>query len=195
LSGAAVIAWRSGLPDVLWIRLGSVAAIFIIGLALLRFQRADRLGHLTIPLLAVTAFGIWATVPDTEEARVLLGVLVLMGLVAWPWRLSSVSPAGAFALAGLLVWIGAVGGAAREGSIIGAWGSVGLVLLGSLPSFSIRVVLHPFRAVAIHSGLVFLMSRIAGFQESAFVAAMIALPALAVAAIIPFLGSSATEES
>jgi hypothetical protein len=178
LIGAAVIAWRGGLPDILWIRFGSVAAIFIIGIALMRFQRTDGLGHLTVPLLAITSVGIWATVPDTEEARVLLGVLVLMGLVAWPWRLASVGAAGAFALAGLLVWIAAVGGAAREGSIIGAWASTGLILWATVPRLAAR--LRPIGAVLVHVVLVLVSARVAGLNESAPVAALIALPVAAV---------------
>ncbi len=172
--GAVLVIWRGGLADVLWIRFAAVVAILVIGAALLGFSRQARTEALVVPLLAITLFGIWATVPDTEAARIPLGVLVPMGLLAWPWRQSSVGSTGAFALAGVIVWITVLGGEAREGSIIGAWASAGALLSGLIPRFETQ--LRTPAILTIQAGVVFLTARVAGFQEGAPIALVLAVP-------------------
>jgi hypothetical protein len=172
--GSVLVVWRGGLADVQWIRFGAIFAIIAIGLALLSFARQAQVGSLVVPLLAITMFGVWATVPDTEAARIPLGMLVPLGLVAWPWRLSSLGTTGAFAIAGIIVWIAVIGGAAREGSIIGAWASAGVLLGGLIPRFETR--LRAPAILTIHAGVVYLTARVAGFQEGAPLALMLAVP-------------------
>ncbi len=174
VAGASIAAWRGGLTDILWIRLGVVVAILLIGMGILRFARQSQLSGLTVPLFAITVFGIWATVPDTEAARIPLGVMAVMGLVAWPWRFASIGDAGAFALAGMIVWVAALGGEAREGSIIGAWASAGVLLTGLLPHVAPR--LGRWAVLALQGVVVFWTARIAGFRDDAIPAFVLALP-------------------
>jgi hypothetical protein len=192
--GAAVLAWESGLAETLWIRVGAVVAIVTIGTALLRFERIDGLGRFAVPLLAITALGIWATVPDTEEARGLLGILVLLTVVAQPWSLSSVGPSGAFAVAGVFVWVGAVGGFGRDGSIVGAWAAIGLLGLAWPELEAPLARLRPWTILLLQVAVVSIMSRIAGLRDSALEAAAISLPALVAIAWLLRVRSGAPTE-
>jgi hypothetical protein len=86
--------------------------------------------------LAVTAAGIWATVPDVEAALVLLGAALPMALLGWPLFLARRAPtrpppafgvAGSLAVAGVLVWAVASGGTGRPGSLVGGLACLGLL--------------------------------------------------------------------
>ena len=55
-------------------------------------------------LFAVTLAGVWVTVPDTEEALVLLGALTIPTLVAFI-PTGAARPIGAHALSGLMIWV------------------------------------------------------------------------------------------
>jgi dTDP-4-dehydrorhamnose 3,5-epimerase len=117
-------------------------------------------------LFLITAFGIWATVPDTHGARVLLGAAVPLALGTTHLVGARLTSAGAFALAGLVVWIGATGGEARPASIIGAWASLGLLLI--LPIAMGRLRSYRVAFLLIGQGLfVFVTARIIGFGDDA----------------------------
>lgn len=82
----------------------------------------------TPALLALTAAGVFAAVPDTEEAAVLLGATVPMALLGWPLRLVTLGPAGAGGATALLAWVVAVGGRGRTPSIVGGLACLGLLV-------------------------------------------------------------------
>ena len=67
-------------------------------------------------LLPVSLLGVYATVPDTEMALVALGAALPLSLLGWPVALASWGRAGAWAVAGSLVWVTASGGVGRASS-------------------------------------------------------------------------------
>jgi hypothetical protein len=80
-------------------------------------------------LLAVSMLGIYATVPDTEQALVLLGLALPLALTFWPWPVASLGVAGSLATTGLVVWTISAGGAGRTSSIIGGLACLGVLVL------------------------------------------------------------------
>ena len=110
-------------------------AVAAVAAALAAFDRRWRRPRLAPALLAVTAAGIWATVPDTEAALVLLGATVAMTLLGWPSPLAgrAAGPppgygvAGSVAVAAVLVWAVATGGTPRPGSVVGSLACLGLL--------------------------------------------------------------------
>lgn len=83
---------------------------------------------LTPVLYAAAAAGVFAAVPDTEQAAALLGASLPLALLGWPFGAGRLGPPGAGAATALLVWVAAVGGRGREASIIGAVGCLGLLV-------------------------------------------------------------------
>ena len=78
-----------------------------------------------LTLIGVSAFGVYATVPDTEVVAALVGVSLPLLVLGWPMRLATLGRAGAAATVVLLVWAGAVGGGGRPASIIAVVGASG----------------------------------------------------------------------
>jgi hypothetical protein len=137
-----------------------------------------RLPLLTFGLFAISALGVYATVPDTEQARVLVGALLPFAVVAL--AASRVSePAGPTAVAALLAWAALVGGVGRPGSVVGALGCFGVLALGPLTTRGGAV-----RLVVVHVGVVLLASRVAGLRQSAWTALVILVPVIVLAAIV-----------
>jgi hypothetical protein len=119
-------------PGMPWPLLAVLTAAVAVALA--AFDRRWRRLGLLPALLAVTAAGVWATVPDVEAALVLLGAAIPMTLLGWP--LTGRMPgrpgpafgvAGSVAVAAALVWAIASGGADRPGSLVGGLACLGLL--------------------------------------------------------------------
>jgi hypothetical protein len=175
-----------------WPALAAVAAAVAVALA--AFDRRWRDLGLVPALLAVTAAGIWACVPDVEGALVLLGAALSLTLLGWPSPLAARRPglagfgvAGSAAVAAVLVWVVATGGAGRPGSVVGGLACLGLLLVE--PAVRLldprrRSPLDPvegrpglaWAALAAQLVLVGFASRVAGRPEQA--AAALALAAL-----------------
>lgn len=79
-------------------------------------------------LFAVTAFGVYLAVPDTELARVMLGASLPFILLSVPKPVCPLGPAGSAALAGLFVWVVVVGGRGRPGSVVGGLATIGILV-------------------------------------------------------------------
>ncbi|HEV7524752.1 MAG TPA: hypothetical protein VGP92_07295 [Acidimicrobiia bacterium] len=79
-------------------------------------------------LFAVAAGGVYLAVPDTELARVMLGVAVPFILLSVPSPLCSFGSAGSTALAGLFTWVVVVGGRGRPGSVVGGLAIIGILV-------------------------------------------------------------------
>lgn len=175
-AGAFVVALGSGIDTVWWIHAGSL--LFIISAGWMIERVDDHAGQSGIPVLmaAGTVFGVWATVPDTEVARILMGAVTATIIAGWPLRKARIGAGGAYAIAALLAWAVAIGGEARAGSIIGGWATVGAFTAALLGS-SVRRIL-PVGLFTLHAGSVLVASRIVGPQESPYVALAIAAPAL-----------------
>lgn len=112
--------------------LAAIAAA--VAAVLAAFDRRWRGLGLLPALLAVTAAGIWACVPDVEGPLVLLGAVLPLTLLGRPGPLASRWPgavgfgvAGSAAVAAVVVWVVATGGAGRPGSVVGGLACLGLL--------------------------------------------------------------------
>jgi hypothetical protein len=112
------------------------AATAVVAAALAAFDR--RWGRLGLPpaLVAVTAAGIWACVPDVEGPLVLLGAALPIALLGRPGPpavrrppAAAVGVAVSVAVAAVVVWVVATGGAGRPGSVVGGLACLGLLLV------------------------------------------------------------------
>jgi hypothetical protein len=174
-AGAAGIVAATDPPAALALPLPAVAVAAVVAGALLAdFDRRWRRHGLAPLLLAISAAGIYATVPDVEAPLVVLGASLPMALLGWPgplapaglpapWRRPpaprvagaaapatpppSVGVVGAVAVAGLLAWTVAAGGAGRPGSVVG-----GLLCLGVLVVEPLARLLDPRRRSALARG-------------------------------------------
>ncbi len=183
-AGAIVIVWRGGLPDIGWVTVLAPVLILAGGAAVAAWS--TRLPQEVLgPMVAISAFGIWATVPDTEAARVLLGVSLPMALATVRPIKAGLAFAGAFPLVGIMVWVTAVGGEGRPASIIGGWACLGALAIFPLYRNSLRgwVEAHPLLTILYHAFLVGIASRIIGLWESVGLA-VVAVLVLGVAAYL-----------
>ena len=162
-------------------QLACLGYLLVVGLAMLDLE--SRRGPLASLMMPITILGIFATVPRTDEALILLFASV--SLLVLP-RMRSVA---AFPIAGLAVWTSVVGGAARTGSIVGGLACCGLLLIEPLstrldgilpkPVSPKGVSLTPRLIVTAHILVVVLASRVAGFREKSEPAFALALMAFA----------------
>ncbi|MGH9026832.1 MAG: hypothetical protein ACRDWD_12070 [Acidimicrobiia bacterium] len=187
--GAVLTADAIGFTEIEWLRIFAVVAV-VVGAALVAdFDRHRAQSGLGPVLMAMTALGVYATVPDTEHALVLVGAFLPVALLGWPRAVASLGPPGSYACVGIVVWTAAVDGRGRLGSVIGATACLGIMALEPL----LRRV-RPLRVAArggfpsrswfllagAHVVLVVLCSRVAGFEASPLAAALIAGGAFAV---------------
>jgi hypothetical protein len=133
-------------------------------------------------LIAFSSLGVYFTVPDTEQARGLVGALLPVAAVALVSRRSSESVGPSVSVA-LVAWVGLVGGVARPGSVVGAISCLGVLALGSLVRRP-----TPVRLAAVHAVVVVLASRVAGLRQSAWTALAIAVPIMVIAALVLVAG-------
>lgn len=169
-----VTAAADGAPG--WARALSFVAVIAAGPAAGSFD--CRSPRLTFGLLAISALGVYATVPDTEQARALVGALLPVALVAFAfWRVSEAS--GPVVGVALVAWVALVGGVGRPGSVVGAIGCLGVLALGPV---SRRTT--PVLVVTVHVAVVAVASRVAGLRQSAWIAAAVVLPLMIVAAAL-----------
>lgn len=184
--GASLVPWRGQVDQSAWFFLATPVAAVIIGTALAHWRTDEQwwLG----PLFAISAFGVWTTVPDTEFARVQLGAALPLSLATLRPASTRMAAAGAYALGGVFAWIPALDGAARPASIIGAWGSIGLIC--ALPAARLlwrsRIVLEPWYVAGLHLLLVLVAARVIGLWTSA-ASALIAAVVLYGATIVVLL--------
>jgi len=170
--GAGVVALRAAELANERLFPATVVAAVAIGWSLSKWE--DQPARIALgPLFAISAFGIWTTVPETDLARVLLGVSVPLAATTIPLLGARVTGAGGFVLGGVFVWIAVSGGEARSGSIIGAWACIGIIAL--LP---IATRLHPGRTMAmwqvfsLHIVAVVIAARVFGLWDRALFAAI-----------------------
>lgn len=124
-------------------------------------------------LLAGTALGSWACVPDVEQAGVVAGAAVATAALSLlvPLRLGR---AGAPAATGLVLWAAAGGAVGRPVALVGATAGLGLLVAGvvCLPDYpTVRVGVLTVVGQAV---LVAMTSRVAGLQSSLAPAMLIA---------------------
>jgi hypothetical protein len=162
--GAWLLAYQAELVEVGWIR-ALVGIAIAAGVILMSdFERVSRKQNLGLPLLAITAAGIYLTLPDTEQALAILGGALLVAALGLIRPQVSLGVAGCYAATGLLVWTIAAGGFGRPASILGGLACFGLFWVEALTRSISRatfVVSIPV-AVAAHTILVLIASRVVG---------------------------------
>jgi hypothetical protein len=144
---------------------------------------------LTPVLYVVSAGGVFAAVPNTQEAAALLGASVPGALVGWPlWR-GSLGGAGGGGAAALLVWVAAIGALGREPALLGAVACLGM--LATLPTgrwlagrwsgprmhHRRRPIAAPLPILVVHVVVVAVASRVAGVSHELRVAVPVAVAA------------------
>lgn len=155
-------------------------------------------------LLVIVTAGVYATVPDTEQARLLLGATLPMTIVAWPRPLVSLGRGGSFAMVGLIAWVSAVGGLGRPSSTLAAVGCLGGIVAEPLVRHATRRRLRasgPFSPAvltigAVELGVVVLCSRVAGHESqvgpvAAIVASVVVAAVIALWAVFRWQGDPA----
>lgn len=177
--GAALLTMGGGVPSVGWVGWGLFSVVLIGGLLGRDLDLGVPSGWVGL-VISISTLGIWVTVPDTDLARIMVGVALplapLTGICRRP-----LGP-GLFALVGLLAWAAAVGGGARPASIIGGWLALGILLLAPLISSDRR--LGTGWILAIHAGLVLVATRVIGLGSAAWPAALGGVFLLAVGLVV-----------
>ena len=158
----------------------------------------SRDGAITL-LFLIALGGAYVTLPDTEYLHVVVGAALPLVLVSLPWPIAKFGGAGSAAAAGVYFWVVAQQGYGREGSVVGAAGALGLLLWEPIGRRLTRAVTKgrkrsrgPNRegrfwvisiALISQTVIAWYSARVAGLEESAWVAAVILLPAVAVATL------------
>lgn len=206
IPGAWLVAARGDLVDVGWIRLLVAGTIVVGGCLVADFDRRWRDAGFAPVLLAVSAAGVYATVPDTEVALVLLAAALALAPLGWPRPLASFGTAGSLAATGMLAWTVAAGGRGRESSIVGGVACLGVFVIeplaralwgddqgdGWLGAERAAPWLAIVPVALAHLVLVAVASRVAGLRESLREAILIIEALLALAL---FLGRLARRRS
>lgn len=191
LPGAAITVDAMGITD----RLGAVGpAVVAASVMAVLVAEGDAIHAGSAagpPLLAVSIFGMYATIPETAQILPTLVVAVPVALVGGPARRARLGTAGAAAVVVLLVAIVAEGGQPRAASIVGGVACLGVLALdplvrafvpgaGPAPDdwWSPRLWL----LVAVHVVVVAIASRVAGLRGDASGAIVIVAVTAALAA-------------
>jgi hypothetical protein len=174
-----------------WVR-GLIGASVVLG-ALAASRTAAAWGETGVPpvLYAITAAGVFAAVPDTEQAATLLGASVPMALCGWPLGHARLGRIGAGTATALSVWVAAVGGRGREPSVIGAVACLGLLVTLPAGRWLAGRTAHPralgrgrpaaIPLVCLHLVVVAVASRVAGVTSDLEVAFPVAVVTMLVA--------------
>lgn len=176
--GAALVALGVGTVPPTWVRV-AVGVGALASAVLVQDIDHDR-PRLVGVCVAVAALGVYVAVPDTEQARALVGAAVAssaLGLApdARP------DPAGSAAAVGLIAWAAGIGGWTRPGAVVGGIACVGLLVLGPVLR---RAGASSAMALLVHVGLVAVVARIAGLRERAATAGLIAAAAYALGVVV-----------
>jgi hypothetical protein len=184
--GAWILAYQAELVEVGWIRALVGIAIAAGAILMSDFERLSRNRNLGLPLLAITAAGIYLTVPDTEQALVIMGAALLVAALSLIRPEVSLGAAGSYAATGLLAWTIAAGGFGRPASILGGLACLGIFWVEPITRLISRATLFvsiPV-AVAAHTILVLIASRVVGRGSRVSEAVLLAAAELMIAVAI-----------
>ncbi len=171
-------------------------ALLVLGTVVAGTTTADvdrRYGPTGVPALAflLALGGMYATLPDTELARIALGAALPVTLLAWPFGIARLGPGGSVAVTGLFLWIAVTDGSGRWGSAVGAAACLGVLLaepVGRALAAGRRAPaareLPPVVLLGIQVLLVAWGARVAGLQHAPAPAAVLAGCGLGAAGIV-----------
>jgi hypothetical protein len=125
---AIAIGFGGALVTDVWARLLVTVAVSAGAMLVADFDDTWRRQGPDLMLLAISALGVYAAVPDTELVAAVLGVSLPLVLLGWPVSIASLGRPGAAGATGLLVWAGAAGGAGRPASIVAVVSCLGLLV-------------------------------------------------------------------
>lgn len=165
IEGSLIEAER---PSTVLILLGAVW-VGVASLGMQTVARSMRPSTLA-SLLALWVLGVWGTVPDTESALVLLGVVPVACLV-----IPLVSPpnvVGAFVTSIAILVVVAIDGVGRSSAPVGALGAAGVLMVATIAK---RWLVHMRDGVIVvmQVAIVIWAGRIAGTADSAVSAAIL----------------------
>ena len=121
------LAFDADLAHERWIGWLLAATIGIGGPLLADLDRRHRDAGLGPTLVAITAGGLYSTLPDTEQALPLLAVALVVALVGWPIRLVSLGSGGALSVVATVATVSSLGGVGRDRSVV-----AGVFCLGAM---------------------------------------------------------------
>lgn len=187
---ACFLATADQVPDVVWFQVLVVAGVAAGGM-LTSIADGDWREDADAPVLfAISVAGVYAAVPDTEQALGLLGLSLWFAVLAWPWPTTRFGPGGAAGVAALLVWAAADGARGRPASLIGALACFGLLALLPVGARLGRELPNVLDGVGprarvvvlgvVQLAVVLLAARTAGLQSSIPKAIALAMPPVAV---------------
>ncbi|MGH8928762.1 MAG: hypothetical protein ACRDWH_10455 [Acidimicrobiia bacterium] len=186
-------AWligRSGLPGPDWVVSVVSVVVAVVGPVAAWFDEDADGSPTPAWLFAIAAAGVWVTVPDTEEALVLLGAIAAATLLSWPLGVARLGSVGVHALVGLYMWVVAWGGRGREGAVVGAVAALGMLFAAPVAAWMARnrnVATTGWAAVwlvVLQILVVAVSTRVGGLRPDPFDAAAIAVPALLAALLL-----------
>ena len=174
-------AWRPQIPWPVWAMTG-VATAAMWGPR--RFARGDQ--RAVAVIVGGAAAAIWASVPDTEGPRALLGAALAVCLMALVGERPVLTGPAIGAFVGLASWATMYGGGGRPVSVFGAW--CGMALLSVIGTKSLERV--PLAAwVVAELIMVVTGSQLVAVSGSGAAALGISLVAFAVAGVVLFVGA------
>lgn len=140
-------------------------------------------------LFAVSAYAVYAVVPETDPALALLGAALPIALATWLLRWDTLGRGGAFAACGMLGWVVAHGGAPRSSALVGGAGALGLFVVEPVVRAIARRRTSPLdvlvprgsglAAAAIQGCVVAVTGRFAGTQRALWAAVAVAVGTMA----------------
>jgi hypothetical protein len=178
--GALVLG--ASLPDGIPFDLRTATAVVTILAAPLVVVTAARDPRLAAVLFAISGVGLYVCVPDTEQAKALMGALLAAAALAADPELP-VTP-GAAALTGLFVWTAAIGGHGRSGSVVGGLACLGVLVLVPLAGWGRTTRRGSWVLGAGQLAYVVFVARVAGFRSTVGAAAVLAIPAAVLLGVV-----------
>jgi hypothetical protein len=175
-----------------WVRAVVTTAVAVGAVAAARTDARWASTGLTPTLYAVAVAGVFAAVPDTEEATALLAASAAGAVAGWPFGRARLGTAGAGGATALLAWVVAVDGRGRTPAIAGAVACLGLLVALSIGRWFVesgtgraaRTFTRPIPVLACQVVVVYVASRVAGVSHHLDVAV-----AAGVAAMVLALGA------
>lgn len=162
-----------GLPDggLGWVP--PALAVVVVGGGTLVADFGRRARGQALALLAVTMFGVWVTVPETQHVVVPMGAVLPIGALGLLRPTTRLGVVGAVLATAVVAWGVAVDGQARPGAVVGGFACLGVMAVEPLVRRRAKVVAGPNTVAVIHVVLVAWCSRVAGMSDSAFLALML----------------------